>query len=84
MSQKKIVYAAANGSLGETGPWDCEAYRDWAKSEIRANHSDYDVVVSDDETLLESSVYGAESEDEKEEILEDLKGLWDRCPWDWD
>ena len=75
-----ITYYAANDTMGDTSDTDCDAYREWAEAEIRAEFPDHSVEVSTDQSLKNA---WTDDFDREDEILDFCHRLWDRCPWDW-
>lgn len=84
MTITRIIYHAANESMGDTNPYDCNAYRAWARSQIMATYPSAVVEV----TSMGQGSYSAESdmdypfnESEVENAKEYLCTLWTDCPW---
>lgn len=76
-----IVYYAADDSLGASSEADCDRYRDWAESALRAAYPNHRIVVS-----AQPATQTAWTDDivHEDAILDFCARLWDECPWDWD
>lgn len=77
---KKIIYYAADSSMGNTNEHDCSEYRSWATRQLVAEYPDYDIEVKDEESLV---VAWTNDEENRGGIIEFCSRLWDSCPWDW-
>lgn len=84
----RIEYVAADGSMGECSPEECDRFRDWAQKEIERDWSIYDVSVVNDEIRVSRVVpYDGSTKEDQEKvaveadyILDYLCRLWDRYP----
>ena len=85
MAISNIMYAADNGSMGETSDVDCSAYRQWAKETLQAKFPDAQVEVINDSTshcfAISNLEDGVEADKEQEGAYDFMSRLWDKCPW---
>lgn len=75
----EIIYYAADGSMGDTSPEDCEKFREWAQRELRERYPSMEITVTDKPSSMPVTTDDLENE---EEIIDFCSRLWDSCPWD--
>lgn len=80
MTRSFIAYYADDTTMGDTSPYHCGKFREWAKAQLKAEYPDHSVFV-----LAEPSFFTMQTNDKerREEIERFGRALWDRCPWDW-
>lgn len=84
MSINKIIYYAANDTMGDTAGQACAQFRAWAKNELMIRFPDFEINVLNAGASTQVEVY-ATSEHyacEQERIEGFARELWDRCPWE--
>jgi len=78
----KIVYPVPNETLGNTNDSDCENYREWFTSRLKAQYPDVDVTVTDKPGLIHIETDDESDDSDLIASAHDFGNFcWDNCPW---